>query len=353
MTVRPDRPRIAWVDTGKGIAIALVVLFHATNWLGAAGLPVQLWTDTNLILSAIRLPMFFTLSGLFAAKWINAPRLDFWSVKLSLFVWVYGLWSVIATFTFMAGMHLQGAQGNYFAQFKETLQMAWAPRFELWFIWALAMMFVGIRLLRRIPVSIQIGLAGLASILTLSFEPDFNIGWEGLLKYSFFFLLGINAKKFYLWWAEQAPALLRWTVTVSAASLAAIGRFFGWSTTAPAYYFVVCCLGALAGIQLSLSLSRFSIIAQIGRQTLPVYLTHTSLIIGVCWLVAQLPAEMKTTSLGYLLPPLLALGVIPLCLAFSHFVSPRRILQNLYVQPNWFAFGRRSAHLGITEPPGP
>ncbi len=335
-----SRPRIDWVDAGRGLAILLVALFHATNWLDAAGLQVQFWTDLNLVISAIRLPMFFTLSGLFAGKWIQSSWHQLWSVKLSLFVWVYTLWSVIATFTFMIGMHLQGAQGNYLTQFRRTVQLLWAPRFELWFVWALALMFVLLRLLRRVPPLAQLALTGVVSVLALSFEFDWNTGWEGLAKYFFFFLLGTYARQGYFRWAEDSRAWLGWLTVLGAGGLATAGRLFGWSLTVPGYYFAVCCAGALAGIRLSVWLARLRFLAGIGRQTLPIYLTHTSLIIAVCWFVAQLPTGVKASPLWLALPPLLVAAVVPLCLAISRKVSERPIARYLYHQPEWFAARR-------------
>lgn len=349
MTAVPQKARIDWVDTGRGVAISLVVLFHATNWLSAAGLPMQGWITANLVISAMRLPMFFTLSGLFAGKWVSAPWQQLWSVKLSLFAWVYGLWSGISTFTFMIGMNLQGARGNYFAQFRETLQLIWAPRFELWFVWALMLMFILIRLLRGVPVWAQLAVTAPISLIALSFDFGLNAGIEGVLKYFFFFLMGMHARSFYFWWASRVPRTLGALVILVAGALAIAGRFFGWSTDIPGYYFITCCAGALAGILLSRELSRFRTIARIGRETLPVYLTHTTVIMAVCWVVALAPAPWKSLGVGQVLPPLLALTAASACHRFSHVVGHHRLLRYLYEQPDWFAL-RRPAAAGAGEP---
>ena len=66
-------PRVAWVDAGKGLAISLVVLFHSARWLDGLPSDTVVWQTVNDVLATLRLPLFFTLSGLFAAKWLVAP----------------------------------------------------------------------------------------------------------------------------------------------------------------------------------------------------------------------------------------------------------------------------------------
>lgn len=329
--------RLGWVDTGRGIAIVLVVLFHAANWLESAGFHVDAWITANLVLANIRMPMFFTLSGLFAGKWANASWRDLWSVKLSLFVWVYGLWSVLATFSFMAGLNLQGAYGNYFAQFKGTIQLLWAPRFELWFIWALALMFVLIRLMRRWPVWAQLVPFGVCSAFFLSPVVDVSIGWQGLLRYTFFFLMGIHLRERYFKIADQTPRGIGFVIIGVSSALAIVGTIYALNTSIIGYYFVTCCAGSIAGILISRELARFSLLQYLGKNTLPVYLTHTTVIILICWLLHLVPPSIKASVLFSLTPPLLAAVAIWLALLASTWADGRGFWRYLYVQPPWFA----------------
>ncbi len=340
--------RLPWVDTGRGIAILLVVLFHSANWLESAGFPVDGWMEINLVLSNIRLPMFFALSGLFAGKWARASWGDIWSVKLSLFAWVYGLWSVIATVTFMAGLNLQEEYGNYLAQFKPTFQMLWAPRFELWFIWALALMFVIARLISPLPKMAQLIPFGLCSAFFLSPIVDVPFGWQGLLRYTFFFLAGMHMRRQYFALADRAPRRVGFVIIAVSAILAVMGTVLALNTTVIGYYFLTCCAGSVAGVMISRELARFGILQYLGQRTLPIYLTHTSIIILICWFLHLLPDSIKLLPLYWLLPPLLAVAAIWLALQLSRWVQDRRVWQYLYVQPMWFARlgGRRGRQSG-------
>ncbi|MBL4602923.1 MAG: acyltransferase family protein [Emcibacteraceae bacterium] len=61
------KERIVWVDYAKAITIILVVYKHVANGVYNAGLPVN---EANFLLgdsiiTSIRMPLFFFLSGLF------------------------------------------------------------------------------------------------------------------------------------------------------------------------------------------------------------------------------------------------------------------------------------------------
>ena len=64
------RARLGWVDTGRGIAILLVALFHAANWTEAAGGHVNGFkTELSYVLSGA--PMGF---GELRVKYLNGSR---------------------------------------------------------------------------------------------------------------------------------------------------------------------------------------------------------------------------------------------------------------------------------------
>lgn len=339
------RPRIGWVDTGRGIAITLVVLFHASNWIGDAGFADEWWINTNAILATMRLPMFFIISGLFAGKWMTASWRSLWATKLSLFVWVYVLWSVVATFSFMAGLNMQGQQGNYFAQLRGLTTILWDPRFELWFIWALALFFALARLLNRVPPVVMLVTTGIVSAIALTGLIPLTVGLQGALKYFFFFLVGMHLRRFFFWWAENLAWPLRILVIGIAGALAIVGTRFGLSKDVPGYYFVACIAGGLAGIVISdllARLARLTILTRLGQRTLPIYLTHTTIIILICWVLAFTRTDLKTTWVALLVPLALTAVAITVSLLINRSVRTRAIWELLYEQPKWFAGGKRS-----------
>lgn len=333
---RPATPRIDWVDAGRGLAIALVVLFHSTNWLGEAGFHVAGWTFFDETIASIRLPLFFTMSGLFAVKWMRASWRDLWRSKISLFVWVFAVWSIIATFSFMLGLNLQGAEGNYLAQLKDLLWAPILPRFELWFIWALALFFIVAKLVHRLPLVLQLSASGLLSVLALSDMLTGNAGWVGSAKYFFFFLCGILLRDRIIRWSTDAgaPTLIAgfaiWITLALGGSVLGLAAF-------PGYYFVCCVAGVFGGIAVSQVLARVPGPRYLGTRTLPVYLTHTTVILIIVWLLYRTVPVADLTWLGSILPPVLAAAAIALSLWLARAVASVPVLQYMYEQPSWLA----------------
>lgn len=333
---KPVTQRIEWVDAGRGLAIALVVLFHSTNWLGEAGFGIEGWDFFDETIASIRLPLFFTMSGLFAVKWMRASWRDLWGFKISLFVWVFALWSVIATFSFMLGLNVQGAEGNYLGQLKDLLWAPFLPRFELWFIWALALFFAVAKLMHKLPVVVQLGASGLLSIVALSNLFVGNTGWVGSAKYFFFFLCGILLRDRIIRWSNSARPIVLVAVFLLWAGIALAGTSLDFRSF-PGYYFVCCVVGVFAGVALSQALARVPGPQYLGTRTLPVYLTHTTVILIIVWLLSRTVPLPDLAVLGSVLPPVLAAVAIAVSLLLSRAFARNRVLRYVYEQPRWFA----------------
>jgi Predicted membrane protein len=339
MTSAADR--LGWVDAGRGLAIALVVFFHTAQWLREAGLEVTGWILVNETIATLRLPVFFVLAGLFAQKWMTSSWRSLWGVKLSLFVWVYCLWSIIATFTFMLGLHLQGARGNYLFQLTAIPLVPFAPRFELWFIWALGIFFVVARLLYRVPAAAQLIVTGALSFVALSWSaewfPTANTGWTGMAKYFFFFLIGLHLRQHILRASQSAGARVLaagfgvWLV------VAVLGTVSGWARSMPGYYFATCLMGLAAGLGVAKVLSRWGQLRSLGAQTLPVYVTHTSIILALAWVLSRAAGLLAGWWWGWILVPAVALTAIAGALLLAHSVERRAPWGYLYVAPPWFS----------------
>jgi uncharacterized membrane protein YcfT len=71
--------RIGWVDAAKGLAILLVALYHAQQFLRFAGVGSPLWRAFDGLLQTLRMPLFFTTAGLFATRYLQGT----WRVLLS------------------------------------------------------------------------------------------------------------------------------------------------------------------------------------------------------------------------------------------------------------------------------
>lgn len=350
---RPRRPRVEWVDTGRGIAISLVVLFHSSNWLLGAGAHVRPWVEANVVVSSLRMPLFFTLAGLFAGKWVRGAWTALWHSKIRLYLWVFLVWGAVGSLAYYVGVRMRGT-GSFLSNVLQPYVLSpFVPRLELWFIWALALFFVVAKLTRRVPVAVQIGVAAVGSAIALSGWETASPGWNGSVKYYVFFLVGLHLRDVVLRRGSEARVL----PMVGVVALWAAVAFGLWAADlreAPGLYFVNCVLGVAAGIAVSRALSRSHVLRDLGARTLPVYLAHTPLIIVTAALLKSWGA-VDSPAVAVLGPPLLAAAAIVATLALER--GAKRVGAGwLYEPPAWFdvAARRRAARASraATRPGG-
>ena len=97
-TAGAPRPRLVWADAAKGLCILLVVLHHSTVKHLPAVLPADLsavgeaWLALTAALKPIRMPLFFLLSGLFAAGALRRPWAQVLTARVLTPYWVYAVW---------------------------------------------------------------------------------------------------------------------------------------------------------------------------------------------------------------------------------------------------------------------
>lgn len=321
MSTAGPRARIDWIDTGRGVAILLVALYHSASWLLAAGFDIAYWREINDALSSLRMPLFFALAGLFAPKWIDGAWSALWNVKLRLYIWVFLLWEAIGSVVFLLGVTMQGEGFSIRQSLLALLLSPVAPRFELWFIWALALFFVLAKLIRRLDHRVQLAVAGLVSLLALSGWETANVGWSGSAKYFFFFLAGLYLRPLILRLGSEPGRLVTLATVIAWAALSVTVAVFDLRVV-PGLYFVNCLLGVVAGIGISRWLARLARLGSIGRTTLPIYLAHTPLIILLSFLLATPLLVPLVAPVAGLLPPMLAAAAVTLALLLQRAVQP-------------------------------
>lgn len=325
-----DSHRLDWVDAGRGLAICLVVLFHATNWVATTGADMSGWTAANAVMSSLRMPLFFVLSGLFAAKWLTAPWPTLVRSKVFLFTWVLGVWTIIGMIIQQAGLAAAGQPIGWTSAVRNTLLTFIEPQFELWFIWALAIFFVAAKVLRRVPPAVQLVLAAALSVLAFFAWDSVTDGWANAAKYFFFFLLGLYLRR----WILRAASLPLW------AAAPVLGLWFAvaWSVNAfalrqlPGVYVGTCLLGIAAGIALARLLERVAPLRVLGKRTLPIYLAHTPVIVLVTIALLLIPGG--TAFAGWAAPvlPVLA-GAVAVVAALALERAARRAPWRYLLEP--------------------
>ena len=328
---KPAAERIVWVDTGRGIAILLVALFHSANWLLGAGFDIPYWREINDALSSMRMPLFFVLSGLFAPKWLLKPWRDLWTVKVRLYLWVFLLWEVVGSIVFLLGQTMKGEGFGLRQAVLGLIVSPVLPRFELWFIWALSIFFVVAKLSRRVDPRLQLVIAGAVSLVALSGFETANVGWSGSLKYYFFFLAGIYLRGWIIRIGAVdnrlliGAAMALWVAVTATVALLGLRDVFG-------LYFLNCLVGVVGGIAFSRTLRGARWFGAIGRITLPIYLAHTPIVILISFVLSLPIVFPAVAAIAPILPPILAVTAVVLALALNRFAS-RSALRYAYEPP--------------------
>lgn len=307
--VRPGTPRVTptaaraqWVDTARGLSIVLVVLLHTSLWLRQAEMPrIEAFSTLNLAFEDLRMPLFFAMAGLFATKWLRSSWRELLGSKLALLLWVFLLWQIpIIAYRIIGGDLLPGMVETALPQ--QLATWAWSPlraNAELWFLWALMAFFLAGRLLRRVPTGVLLLGAAAVSVLWSGVLWQGFAGWEpGEIRH----LLGTGFNKapaYFIFFiaAARGSSLVRDVVlrvprTVWAAAAAGWFVVFVWLDVLDGHRGVigaeflgqVC--GVLGGVALAVTLQWIPTVARglayLGRHTLEVYLSHTTVVVAAC-----------------------------------------------------------------------
>ncbi|MFC7788160.1 acyltransferase family protein [Microbacterium sp. MAHUQ-60] len=276
------RGREGWPDVVKGVCIILVVLWHVVvkhssdlPWSGAGGIP-QLWTLVSAQLLPLRMPLFFLVSGMFAAGAVLAPersRLADRALRLGL---LYALWVVIQTFALAAaGPEFDTARATDPGGLLRNLTIS--PT-NLWYLLALALYLVLGRLTRGVPTAVLLPVAFVVSASAAAgILPDGGNLWQ-VGQNVFFFLAGLRLRAAVRRLAEHRPG---WRIAVVLAGVYVAGLLLVRLLGAAQWFGVWTLLSILAvaaGVGICALIDRWEPAAAplrwIGRRTLPIYVIH-------------------------------------------------------------------------------
>jgi uncharacterized membrane protein YcfT len=281
-TQRTTSARLDWVDAAKGLSILLVVLHHTVWYLQRSGQAPAAVIAANEALASLRMPLFFLASGLFVAGPLAASWRTVLHKRIALFVYLYVIWTIIR-FTFFATVVPPEVDPDDSANPLEFALALLLPGPSMWFLYALAVFAVVAKLMRRLPVWVQLGATGVLSALVGAEMVEFgDTRWTYMSRFLFFFLLGCHGRHLVERLA-QATGLLR-VVAASAVCVGAAGAavVFGVRTI-PGVALALQCLAVGFGVLFAAWIARYRIgrpLVVLGQQTLPIYLTH------MLWLAA-------------------------------------------------------------------
>jgi uncharacterized membrane protein YcfT len=323
-----SQPRVAWIDTARGLAILLVVLIHSVDWIQETTIRIPFWDDVNEVLSTLRMPLFFVCAGILAAKWMSASWPDLLSRKVAFLVWVYLIWQPIGSLAAIVASRFTGDELSLVRMIGSLALTPVRPRFEFWFLWALAVFFVMARLFVRLPRAPHFAVAAVVSALWFSsLVPETNLGWDGVAKYYLFFLIGCHYRSDLMTFAENVG--FRTTLLLIGGWLAlAVGTYVTGLDEWTGVGLVVRLVALAAGIALALRLHRLSLLTYLGSRTLPIYVAHTTVIIVLTWVVSHATGIAGTAVVAGVLPLIFVAVSVYACLILHSSVrnTPARVL---------------------------
>lgn len=312
----PDR--LAWADVARGVAMILVVFAHAVQLLDAYGWQLGFFDTVNRYLTAVRMPLFFLISGIFAARAVQRSWRGLFATRLALLIYIYLLWMLVRAVWFSFVPWPLTDTPPWLAL---VLAPVW-PTNGLWFLFALIVYIVIAKATSRLPAWLVLVPFAVVSVLAAVdlIPTGGNPVWRSVLLYAFFFLLGLRGTAI---WRRVAAAANPVTAVIALVAIPAAMLLF---SVLP---------GALVGIgrvALSLvcvaaSITVASVFSRwragsrpfvyVGRRTLAIYVVHAMLL---ALLVAVIPVDavpaviaiVALTTIGVLVPLALLAWLGPL-----------------------------------------
>lgn len=279
------RQRQQWADVAKGGCIVLVVLWHVSRkdylqlpW--DVGAPVEgLWGQASELLLPVRMPLFFLISGLFAARQLTRPWREVLVRRVAPLVYLFVLWTLIHTVVLQLTPGFDTAVASGPLELVEQLTIT--PG-NLWYLLALPAYVAVARLTRARPHAALAAAAVLSAVAAAGLVATPGNRY-GLLTNLVWFLLGTRV-------THLPDRVRRWVVParadlVVAAVLAFALAAAAWQVLDADAWFgvrpVLGLLGIAAGAGVAVLVSRTRVgapLARLGRLTLPVYVLHLPLV---------------------------------------------------------------------------
>lgn len=278
---QPSTRRDPALDVSRGVAVVLVVVYHLHLYLGYyLSEPARL-SAANDWLGQARMPLMFLISGLLASKLRDADRHQMLR-RAGGVAWLFLLWAP----AYMVACEIINPAA-----------MLVAPRGEIWYIWSLPIMMVLLRATRQIGRATLLPITAILAMLAFRTESSIETYAPlATVRYFFFFAAGALFK-------AEILALTRADVRrcgALAATAFLLSRA-GWQWTMLAGMLATALAAvSLAGLLFRISPAVGEKLAQLGRNTLPVYLLHGLLIrvVLVRLMAHGLPRPIGSTSVS-------------------------------------------------------
>ena len=278
MTASPAH-RIGWPDVAKGICIILVVLWHVVTkhaiGVPGAGPVTDAWVMLNAQLLPLRIPLFFLVSGIFAARAVLDGRGGSWQRRAARLALLYVGWVLIQTLVLALAPDFDTARAT--SGWELLAQLTISPT-NLWYLLALAVYLAIGRLTRTLPAAVVLPVAFvIAAVAGAGLIPDLGNLWQ-LVQNVFFFLVGLRLRAVVERFAKHIGPGGALALAAGYAGALAVVAVLGirlW----PGVWPVLALIAVALGVAMSVLLDRHAeVVARplrwIGRRTLPIYVLH-------------------------------------------------------------------------------
>lgn len=357
--------RLDWVDMARAGAVVAVVLFHACighYWAmdHAKGDAIAWWDRVNQIVTAVRMPLLFTISGMLAAGKIRRGFRRGKAIEAAVTnYYLYVVWLLV----FGAMLLLAGDRPVPFQvdALSTYLREFYLPNSPLWYVFALALYILGFTALRRVPGGIVLGaLLAIHLVATQLYTLESPL-WTRGLSFALYFGLGVYGTRI-----MRAVATRPILAAVAAAGAYLVYQQIGMSTlmslqvptlgdAALTMALYVCAGLAMVGITGILArVGPYAALGRaVGRRTLGIYVLHIPVIVVIdltAWGPFGALRELAATShmVDTIYPLLITACVVPICMACQD-LAPRIGLGFLFEAPRWLRENVESARTRLIE----
>ncbi len=312
--------RFVWADVAKGTCIVLVVLHHLVakhyvavlvephDWLGEA------WVGVTYALKPVRMPLFFLVSGIFAASALRRPWDQRQTTRLVGLYFLYSVWLVIHMGIFSAATELPMNRTSLGSELLMDLVFASTG---LWYLYALAVYVPVARLLLGVGPGPAIALAVTVALVAPLLGID-AVNRVSVLQHFVFFLVGALLPTV----GKRAVALGRKHTVLLV--LGAVGlALLLWAEGVPLSIakIIVSVLALPVALRAAAALAAWAparlVLGYVGRHTLPVYVLHVPVLALAHRLLAERVLDLVGTWPGPLVglyPVVLAVAIVAVCL---------------------------------------
>lgn len=271
--------RVGWADSAKGLSILGVCLLHVVTSVPDA--MTKWWGELSLLLDPLRMPLFFLVSGLFAHRVIQRNLGDLWRRRI---------WFLLVPYLVYSPVHAYLRLDMYAeATADAVVKAVLLGDPGLWFLYTLILYNVSAVLLRHQPPLVALLLSVFPALVAAMSGLMVEQSFRQSLIYAPLFFLGLHFRIVIFALSRRAftlagavfPAML-FAASEKTYRFLDTEIFQGWNEAIAGQSAVALMVRALAavpfGVVVAVWLSHVpllgSALATVGRNTLPIYVSH-------------------------------------------------------------------------------